>query len=280
MKSSRHQRDAVVQPAGRVKACSVVRRHRRRDAIHQRVGESDVAVDPRAEFRIAGGREADEGGPRHFAVVSQVVTRHHGERFDTGRASPRQGLDDDAEHRARCAVAGEVSGHVGVVGDECAGVRIDVVPAFGDGQRDDAQVRVGQQREHLVRLIRGEQVVELGADHAHIGFPFRRRDGERVQAILGTELRRLLPAPLTAKQTDADDPPILLARQCETAVDVEGLMCAVEIADPEVRDAALEPTAVVGRRRHLWWQLRKRAFVELGDVTAPSARGSTPTGRR
>ena len=69
----------------------------------------------------------------------------------------------------------------------------------------------------------------------------------------------LLPAPLAAGQADADDAPILLAGQGETAVDVEGLMRAMEVAHAEMRNAALEPAAVVGRRRHFGRQLRERA---------------------
>jgi hypothetical protein len=156
--------------------------------------------------------------------VSQVVAEHHGERLDAARASPRQGLGDKAEHRARRAVAAEVVAHVRVVGDESVRLRIDVIAALGDGQRNDAQVRAGQQREHLVRLVRPEQVVDLGADHAHAGFALRRRDGERIQVILRAVLRGLLPAPLAAAQADADDAPVLLARPGETAVDVEGSM--------------------------------------------------------
>ena len=61
----------------------------------------------------------------------------------------------------------------------------------------------------------------------------------------------LLPAPFAAGQADADDAPILLAGQGETAVDVEGLMRAMEVAHAEMGDTALEPAAVVGRRRDL-----------------------------
>ena len=130
-----------------------------------------------------------------------------------------------------------------------------MIPAFGDGQRDDAQVRAGQQREHLVGLLRREQVVELGADHAHAGFALRRRGGKRIQAILCAVLFGLLPAPLAAGQTYADDAPVLLAGQGETAVDVEGLMRAMEIPYAEMRDATLESAAVVGRCRHFGRQL-------------------------
>jgi hypothetical protein len=74
------------------------------------------------------------------------------------------------------------------------------------------------------------------------------------------------PSAGSAAQADADDAPILLAGQGETAVDVEGLMRAMEIAHAEMRDAALESAAVVGRCRHLGRQLRERAGVEFGHA--------------
>ena len=80
------------------------------------------------------------------------------------------------------------------------------------------------------------------------------------------ELLGLLPAPLAAGQADADDAPILLAGQGKTAIDVESLMRAMEVAHAEMRNAALEAGAVVGRRSNLGRQLRERAFIEFGHA--------------
>jgi hypothetical protein len=70
-----------------------------------------------------------------------------------------------------------------------------VIPALGDGQRHDAEGRVDQQLQHLGQLLRREQVIEMGADDTHTGVTLGRRDGKRIQTILGPELVGLLPAP-------------------------------------------------------------------------------------
>ena len=155
---------------------------------------------------------------------------------------------------------------VGIIGDEGLRSRVDVIAALGDGQRDDAQLGTGQQRKHLGRLLRREQVVDLCADDAHAGLAVWRGDGERIQAVLCTELLGLLAPPLAAEQSDADDAPIRLVGQGETTVDVEGLVRAMEIAHAEMRDAAFEPTSVVGRRGHGGWQVRERAFAEFSHA--------------
>ena len=78
------------------------------------------------------------------------------------------------------------------------------------------------------------------------------------------ELLGLLPAPFAAGKADTDDAPIALVGQSETAIDVERLMRAVEVAHAEMGDTAFELAAVVGRRGDIGRQLRKRAGVELG----------------
>ena len=111
--------------------------------------------------------ESDERGARDFAVVAQVVARHDGEGCCPRRSPPRQGLGDETEHCAWITVAGQVVRNVGMVGEEHTRFRVDVVAAFCDRQRHNAKARVGQQREHLGRLLGREQVVELSADDAH-----------------------------------------------------------------------------------------------------------------
>ena len=155
------------------------------------------------------------------------------------------------------AFSGQVVRNVWVVGDERARRRVDVIPALGDGQRHDAQGRVGQQLQHLGRLLGREQVVELGADDAHTRVSLGRRDRERIQTVLGPELIGLLPAPFAAGKADTDDAPIALIRQSETPIDVERLMRAVEIAHAEMGDTALELGSVIGRRRDIRWQPSK-----------------------
>ena len=80
------------------------------------------------------------------------------------------------------------------------------------------------------------------------------------------ELLGLLPAPFAAAQADAHDAPVLLSRQGKTAVDVEGLMRAMEVAHAEMGDTAFEAASVIGRRRDVRRQPRKRAGVEFGHV--------------
>ena len=248
-----------------VEARNVLCRHRRGDAVDERVREHHGGIDPCAEFLVQRAGEADEGGARDFAVVAQVVARHDGEGFRSRRTSPRQGFGDETEHRAWITVAGQVVRNVGMVGEEHTRFRVDVIAALCDRQRHDAKGRIGQQLEYLGRLLRREQVVELSTDDAHTRIAVGRCDRERIQTVLRPELIGLLPPPFAAGKADTDDAPIALVRQSKTPIDVERLMRAVEVADTEMGDTAFEVGSVVGRRGDVRTAMSK-ALPSLSSV--------------
>jgi hypothetical protein len=61
--------------------------------VDKRVRKRHVGIDPCAEFLVQGAGESNEGSTRHFAVVEQDVTRHHGEtvwsRLNVAVPAPR-----------------------------------------------------------------------------------------------------------------------------------------------------------------------------------------------
>ena len=175
----RHQRDAVVQAAGRVEARGVFRRHRRRDAIDQRVGKGDAAFDPGAELRVARAGEADEASARHFAVVSQVVARHPQQDRSIREAAH---ILQQALHRclALLQVSGETRGSI---------LFVDWVCRFGDTVAVECDPRPLAERDRRLRVV----AVANAQRQAHLSLEKRysgivHQDRRKVPAIC--ELKR------------------------------------------------------------------------------------------
>ena len=139
-------RRAIVDAAARVEPGRVIGGHARRDAIHHAAGEGDVGLDPGCKIGIACGRERQHAAADHVAIVLEIVA---------GTSSPVYGPVPAARTISRPATMkpNTISRHVGnseVVGNfrrikpELAGLLVQIVAAFGDGQGDDPGRRVGE----------------------------------------------------------------------------------------------------------------------------------------
>jgi len=115
---------------------------------------------------------------RMAAVVRQVVARQQRERLARlALEAPVQPVHQEAERAARCVGGRQVVRDVGVG-----------IPLFGDGQADDAGLRVGDARQHRRGVGRRDQQAVHRADHLQLFALGAGRvgvaQGERVQPIL------------------------------------------------------------------------------------------------
>ncbi len=88
--------------------------------------------------------KADDGVLGDVAVAGDVVAAHDREgRVPSARRRLQAGKDQAEGGFWRARMRG-VAGDVGMGGIELLAGRVDVVAALGDGQRDDADGRIGQ----------------------------------------------------------------------------------------------------------------------------------------
>ncbi len=120
---------------------------------------------------------------------------------------------------------------------------VDEIAAFSDRHRNDADVRVRQ------RLDQGRDVAG-GDDVDH-----RRGDaGSRPVIVLlddgGQEILRLqlvAHGPVGRHHAGADDRPVMRLAGVEQVIEIDRLMSAVEVADPEMQDAGGQALGIIGR---------------------------------
>ena len=190
----------------------------RRDSVHHRVGEARVGRDPLRQARVHAFGIARERLPGDLAVALDVVARHDRRRCDPAVAASREGLGDQTEHA-----------HV-------AGLdALDVVAALGDGQRDDAGGRCGQQLDHRLGVVGRISVVDDRPDHPRVSGAVGILQDQGVQPVLGVE--DVLHLAIGRHDADPADAPLACDALLQQLVDVHRLMSAMEAADPEMHDA-------------------------------------------
>src|SRR5674536_187038 len=101
-------------------------------------------------------------------MLSQDITR---ERSQAPLPATDQSLGDQAERRSRYRPRRQVVHDVRGSGGELAGDGVDVVAAFGDGQRDDPDQRIGHPLDHPLWIIGRQQVLDDRADHPGVVRP-------------------------------------------------------------------------------------------------------------
>ncbi len=140
-----------------------------RNAVDHGIGETHVGLDPVVQVGIVQGGKRQQRLARDGAVVRQVIAGHYGKRRGAGGAAAGQCGADETEHGGRRCGVRQVMLDLRQVGHELAGAVVDAVAAFGDGQRDDANRRVGQFVDQCLGAVLGQQHVADRADHAHLG---------------------------------------------------------------------------------------------------------------
>jgi hypothetical protein len=237
------------------------------DAVHHRVGEPHLALDPVAQLGVAQPREGAEHLPAQVPVALQVVARHHRERRQPALPPPPQRLHDQAEGGPRHRIGPEVGDHAWVGLVELRGGGVEVVAALRDGERDDPRRLVRHLLDHRLGVVGREQVLGDRADHPRLVGPVAALDHQRVEAVLRVE--RLLHAPVGRHHPDPADAPVQRLALVHEAIEVHRLVRAVEAAHAEVHDAGADAAAVVGRR----------GDVELGQRLAGEPHVTIPRER-
>ena len=119
------------------------------------LGNATFFADPACELGIGEFGEAGDRVLGDMAVAGNVVAGHHRERRDARLAPPLQAGGDQAERGLRrCEVAG-VGDDVGMRRVEFLRRRRNVIAAFGDRQRDDADRGPRQQRRAVAATSKG-----------------------------------------------------------------------------------------------------------------------------
>lgn len=177
--------------------------------------------------------------------MREVVAGHHGERRHACVAAPPQSLAEKAEDPARGPRVGQVVAHQRQLGEELAAAIVDAVAAFGDGQRDDADGRLGKFFQQRLGAVLGEQHAADGADHADLGVRLVAQLVEGVEVVLGGQ--GVVHGAVVAAQAGAADSPVEGFAAVHQGVGVGRLVRAVEAADADVDDALAQLRGVVGR---------------------------------
>ena len=152
-----------------------------------------------------------------------------------------------------------VGDDVGMRRIEHARCRIDEIAALGDGQRDDADRRIGKLRDDGAGIAR-HQEVDHDAGHArlHVAAVLLDHGGQPVLLL------ELLAADLLAvEHAGADQRPVMVAAGVEEVVEIDRLMRAMEIADAEMQDAGAQGAALVGGRGHVAGKFAKRCWTTV-----------------
>ena len=181
-----------------------------------------------------------------MAVVRNVVAGHHREWRDAGSAATGEPGKDEAEHRARRVRRGGVGGDVGMPGVECARGRVDEIAALGDGQRDDADGRIGEPFDGRGGVARHD-VVDHRADDACRAVSGVLLDDGGQPVLRG---QPVAPGPLALEDAGADDRPVAVHAAVEQRIEIDRLVRAVEIANAEMQDAGRQVGARIDRRSH------------------------------
>ncbi|MNS54072.1 hypothetical protein D3C72_868520 [compost metagenome] len=254
----------------------------RRDAVDHGVGETDVGVDPVAQWAVVQGGEGQQGLAGDGAIVRQVIAGHQGEGRCAGGAAPGQCGTEQAEHgRWRIGVR-EVMPDLRQVRHELTGAVVDAVTAFGDGQRDDADLGAGQFVDQRPGVVFGQQHVADGPDHPHFSVVAIAELEQGEQVVLILEI--VTGATVLGTQADTTNGPIQCFSGIHQRIGVKRLVGAMEAADADVRNALTGIVQRVGGQGHCGCEAVEVLFVEFhhrlsGIRQQRATGGSTPCRR-
>nr|GEX10615.1 hypothetical protein [Tanacetum cinerariifolium] len=212
-----------------------------RDAVNHGVGEADVFGDPVMQLRVTQLGESQQRLAGDGAVVRQVIAGHQGEGWRAFGATPGQCRAQITEHGFRGGGVLEVVLDLRQMAHELASAVVDAVAAFGDGQRNNADVCAGELVDECDVTVGGHEHLAHGADDAGLGVRRVAQFEQRVEKILS--LQRLEVAAVFLAQADPADGPlqpfggVVAGAQGHQRVGVKGLMRAVKAADANVHNA-------------------------------------------
>ncbi len=248
-------RPGVIEAVLTLEVLAMRRAGHGRDAVDHGVGKADVALDPAGQVGVDQAGERQRGLAGHVAVVGEVVAGHHREGADTVAAALGQRRAEQTEHADRTARVLQVVLNLGQLRIELAGAVVQAIAALGDGQRDDANRRIGQASNHrLGTILVHQQHVANAADHPDLGVrPVVELD-QGVEIVLRGQ--RVAHRAFLGACADAADAPFQTLAGVHQRIGVGRLVGAVKAAHADVGDAGGDlGQAVVGSRdrgRQLW----------------------------
>jgi len=133
--------------------------------VHHRGGIGDFTFDPSAEFRRAQGGERVQDPRCGRAIGGKVVAGQHREGGGARGLSARQCCHDESRRDRGASGFFRSLNNIRMTLVEFAGLWGVAITLLGDGQRDDARCGIGQSRDQLRRVFRGNHGLNDRADH-------------------------------------------------------------------------------------------------------------------
>jgi hypothetical protein len=176
-----------------------------------------------------------------MAVGRKVVAAQDRERRDAVLAPAAERLDEKPRSAAWARGGREVGNDIRVILFQSPGRRVVAVALFRDREADDAHRRIAHGADEGIRVFGRNQEVAHGTNDAQ-ALPVAGSHCERIQPVL----RRESIARVRRAQAGAADGPLPFPGG-KAVVDVDGLVGAVESADPEMHDTNGKGLAIVAR---------------------------------
>ncbi len=220
-----------------------------------------MALDPAGQFGVHQRREGQRGLAGDIAIVGKVVAGHHRERRDTGTTASGERRGDQAEHADRGARGGQIVLDLRQRGVELAAAFVHAVAAFGDGQRDDADRRVGEPGHHRFRAVLDQQHVANAADHPHLGIRsvVQLHQGEQM-TLRGQGVAHGL---FLGAGADAADAPVQPFTGIHQGIGISRLMGTMKTANADMGDAGADRFQGIAGALDVGRQALQILFVQL-----------------
>jgi hypothetical protein len=174
-------------------------------------------------------------------IVGNVVAAEHRKRRNTGAATLVKCLGQECPRGGKAIRRDKVGTYVGVGSVELARDRIQDVPVAGNGQADEASLRISQRGTDRSAVVRCVVVVADRADHT---------GRLAVMAALHHGVKPILSRQqilhIAGAKTDAGDTPLVGNARAGKVVEVNGLMRAVKVACADMNDTPLKGRPVIG----------------------------------
>lgn len=219
----------------------------RGDAIDHGIGKRHVLVDPAGQLLVGQVSEGEQRLARDGAVVRQVIAGHQGKGRNAGGPAPGQGRAEEAEHAPGGVGVAQVVLDGRQLGEELPAAVVDAVAAFGDGQRDDADRRVGELVDQRLRRFLGQQHVVDGADHPYRQVRFVAQFDQGVEIVLAGQ--GVTHGAVLTAHADSADAPVERQALVHQSVGVDRLVSAVKAANADMGDAGADHVRGVGWQR-------------------------------
>ena len=234
----------------------------RRNAVDHGIGKADVAFNPVSQLWIDQISEGQGCLAGNVTIVGQVIAGHYRKRsraFATTSGERRAEQAEHADWRSRIL---QIMLDVRQRGVELTGAVIQTVPALGNGQRDDADGRIGKACNHRFRAIaRNQQHVAEAANDSNFSVRPVIKLHQRIEMVLRGE--RVTHGQLIDTSANAADAPIETFACVHQRIGIGRLMGTMKTTYSDVCDTGRNRFKRVGGAGDMYRQLRQVLFIQL-----------------